>query len=121
YDDRDTQKPGWKFAQYELQGVPVRIAIGPKDLEKGSVELARRDTLSKEFVAQSEVVEKVKGLMTEIQESLHQKARAFRDDKITRVDSFDEFKEVLKNKGGFVSAHWDGTAETEEKIKELTK
>ena len=121
YDDRDTQKPGWKFAQYELQGVPVRIAIGPKDLEKGSVELARRDTLSKEFVAQTEVVEKVKGLMTEIQENLHQKARAFRDDKITKVDSFEEFKEVLKNKGGFVSAHWDGTAETEEKIKELTK
>lgn len=121
YDDRDTQKPGWKFAQYELQGVPVRIAIGPKDLEKGSVELARRDTLSKEFVAQTDVVEKVKGLMTEIQENLHQKALGFRDDHITPVETFEEFKEVLNEKGGFISAHWDGTAETEEKIKELTK
>ncbi|NJY63055.1 proline--tRNA ligase [Salinimicrobium sp. CDJ15-81-2] len=121
YDDRDTQKPGWKFAQYELQGVPVRIAIGPKDLEKESVELARRDTLSKEFVAQTDVVEKVKGLMTEIQENLHQKALGFRDDHITPVETFEEFKEVLNEKGGFISAHWDGTAETEEKIKELTK
>ncbi|WP_029037187.1 proline--tRNA ligase [Salinimicrobium xinjiangense] len=121
YDDRDTQKPGWKFAQYELQGVPVRIAIGPKDLEKGSVELARRDTLSKEFVQQEEVVEKVKALMTEIQESLHKKALGFRNEHITRVDDFDEFKKVLEEKGGFISAHWDGTAETENKIKELTK
>ncbi len=121
YDDRDTQKPGWKFAQYEFQGVPVRIAIGPKDLEKGSVELARRDTLSKEFIAQTEVVEKVKALMTEIQESLHQKALAFREEHITRVDDFETFKKVLKDKGGFISAHWDGTAETENKIKELTK
>lgn len=121
YDDRDTQKPGWKFAQYELQGVPVRIAIGPKDLEKGSVELARRDTLSKEFVAQTEVVEKVKALMTEIQENLHHRAQVFRDEHITKVDDFDEFRKVLKDKGGFISAHWDGTAETENKIKELTK
>lgn len=121
YDDRDTQKPGWKFAQYELQGVPVRIAIGPKDLEKGSVELARRDTLSKEFVAQDGVVSKVKGLMTEIQENLYQRALDFRNEHITRVDSFEEFKKVLKEKGGFISAHWDGTAETEEKIKEQTK
>ncbi|NJW53775.1 proline--tRNA ligase [Salinimicrobium oceani] len=121
YDDRDTQKPGWKFAQYELQGVPVRIAIGPKDLEKGSVELARRDTLSKEFVAQKDVVEKVKGLMIEIQENLHQKALTFRNEYITPVNDFESFKEVLKSKGGFISAHWDGTAETENKIKELTK
>lgn len=121
YDDRDTQKPGWKFAQYELQGVPVRIAIGPKDLEKGSVELARRDTLSKEFVAQKDVVKKVKGLMTEIQEKLHQKALEFRDNHITQVDDFEEFKKILKERGGFISAHWDGTAETENKIKELTK
>ena len=121
YDDRDTQKPGWKFAQYELQGVPVRIAIGPKDLEKGSVELARRDTLSKEFVQQNEVVEKVKGLMTEIQENLHSKARVFRDEYTTEVNDFTEFKKVLKDKGGFISAHWDGTTETENKIKELTK
>ena len=121
YDDRDTQKPGWKFAQYELQGVPVRIAIGPKDLEKGSVELARRDTLSKEFVQQDEVVEKVKGLMTEIQENLYNKARNFRDEHTTKVEDFEEFKKVLNEKGGFISAHWDGTSETENKIKELTK
>ncbi len=121
YDNRDTQKPGWKFAQYELQGVPVRIAIGPKDLEKGSVELARRDTLSKEFVQQNEVVEKVKGLMTEIQENLYSRAMNFRDEHITKVEDFEEFKKVLKEKGGFISAHWDGTSETENKIKELTK
>ncbi|HET8752738.1 MAG TPA: proline--tRNA ligase [Salinimicrobium sp.] len=121
YDNRDTQKPGWKFAQYELQGVPVRIAIGPKDLEKGSVELARRDTLSKEFVAQENVVGKVKALMTEIQENLHQRALNFRNDFITEVENFEEFKNVLQEKGGFISAHWDGTEETETKIKELTK
>lgn len=121
YDDRDTQKPGWKFAQYEMQGVPVRLAIGPKDLEKGSVELARRDTLSKEFVPQTEVVEKVKGLMTEIQENLYQKALSYRNNHITKVDNFEEFKTILKEKGGFISAHWDGTPETENKIKELTK
>ncbi|MFD0977819.1 proline--tRNA ligase [Salinimicrobium gaetbulicola] len=121
YDDRDTQKPGWKFAQYELQGVPVRIAIGPKDLEKGSVELARRDTLKKEFVAQDDVVSKVEGLMTEIQENLYERANSFRKEHTTSVDSFEEFKKVLKEKGGFISAHWDGTAETEAKIKEMTK
>ncbi|MGB7841619.1 MAG: proline--tRNA ligase [Salinimicrobium sp.] len=121
YDNRDTQKPGWKFAQYEMQGVPVRIAIGPKDLEKGSVEIARRDTLKKEFVDQTEVVEKVKGLMGEIQDNLFQKALDFRNEHITEVDSFDEFKKVLEEKGGFISAYWDGTAETEARIKELTK
>ncbi|MDX1762536.1 MAG: proline--tRNA ligase [Christiangramia sp.] len=121
FDDDDNQKPGWKFAQYELQGVPVRLAIGPKDLEKGTVELARRDTLTKEFVNNSEVVEKVKGLMTEIQETLFEKAKSYRDENITEVDTFDEFKKVLKEKGGFISAHWDGTSETENKIKELTK
>ncbi|MGO2358446.1 proline--tRNA ligase [Mesonia sp.] len=121
FDDRDTHKPGWKFAQYELQGVPLRIAIGPKDLEKGTVELARRDTLTKEFVNQTEVVEKVKGLMIEIQETLFQKALDFRSEHTTKVESFEEFKSVLKTKGGFILAHWDGTAETETKIKELTK
>ncbi|APU67428.1 proline--tRNA ligase [Christiangramia flava] len=121
FDDRDTQKPGWKFAQYELQGVPVRLALGPKDLEKGTVELARRDTLTKEFVNRGEVVEKIKGLMVEIQESLFNKARDFRDEHITEVDSFEEFKKVLKEKGGFIAAHWDGTPETENRIKELTK
>ena len=121
YDDRDTQKPGWKFAQYELQGVPLRIAIGPKDLEKGSVELARRDTLTKEFVAQDRVVEKVKRLMVQIQEDLFTKTETFRNEKITEVENYEEFKKVLKEKGGFISAHWDGTAETETKIKEETK
>ena len=121
YDNRDTQKPGWKFAQYELQGVPLRIAIGPKDLEKGSVELARRDTLTKEFVAQDEIVEKIPGLLKEIQKSLYKKAEDFRNSHITPVDTFEEFKEVLKTKGGFISAHWDGTSETELKIKEKTK
>ncbi|WP_121667967.1 proline--tRNA ligase [Mesonia aquimarina] len=121
YDDRDTHKPGWKFAQYELQGVPVRLAIGPKDLEKGSVELARRDTLTKEFIDQSEVINKVRALMVEIQDTLFQKALSFRDQHISEVDTFDDFKKVLKEKGGFISAHWDGTSETEQKIKELTK
>ncbi len=121
FDNRDTHRPGAKFAQYELQGVPLRIAIGPKDLEKGTVELARRDTLSKEFVNKDEVVDTVDALLKEIQESLHQKATQYRDEHITEVNSFEEFKEVLENKGGFISAHWDGTAETEQKIKELTK
>jgi len=121
YDDRDTYKPGWKFAQYELQGVPVRIAIGPKDLEKGSVELARRDTLSKEIVPNAEIVDRVKDLMIEIQENLYGKAKNFRDENITEVNSFEEFREVLKTKGGFISAHWDGTSETELKIKDKTK
>jgi len=121
YDNRDTYKPGWKFAQYELQGVPVRIAIGPKDLEKGSVEVARRDTLSKEIVMQAEVVDRVKDLMIEIQENLYGKAKNFRDQNITEVNTIEEFKEVLKSKGGFISAHWDGTSETELKIKDKTK
>ncbi len=121
YDNRDTHRPGAKFAQYELQGVPLRIAIGPKDLEKGTVELARRDTLTKQFVAKSDVVETIESLLKEIQESLYQKAKQFRDEHITEVNTFDEFKEVLEGKGGFISAHWDGTEETEQKIKELTK
>ncbi|WP_026915232.1 proline--tRNA ligase [Christiangramia portivictoriae] len=121
FDNNDNQKPGWKFAQYELQGVPLRIAIGPKDLEKGTVELARRDTLSKEFVKRDEVVEKIPALLNEIQETLFTKARNFRDTHITEVDTFDDFKKQLKDKGGFISAHWDGSPETENKIKELTK
>lgn len=121
YDDRDTHKPGWKFAQYEMQGVPVRLAIGPKDLEKEQVELARRDTLTKEFVPNNAIVEKVKGLMTEMQANLFKKALDYRDEHITEVTTFEEFQEVLNTKGGFVSAHWDGTTETELKIKELTK
>lgn len=121
YDDRDTHKPGWKFAQYELQGVPVRVAIGPKDLEKGTVELARRDTLSKEFVDRNLVVDKIHALMTEIQNDLYQRAFDFHSEHITEVDDFQEFKKALNEKGGFISAHWDGTSETETKIKEETK
>lgn len=121
FDDRDTHKPGWKFAQYEMQGVPIRLAIGPKDLEKGTVELARRDTLTKEFVNQNQVVGIVKNLLVEIQENLFQRAFDFRKAHTTEVENFEEFKKVLKTKGGFITAHWDGTAETENKIKEITK
>ncbi|GAA4277630.1 proline--tRNA ligase [Aquimarina mytili] len=121
FDNRDTHRPGAKFAQYELQGVPLRIAIGPKDLEKGTVELARRDTLTKQFVEKDNVVDTIESLLKEIQQSLHQKATDYRDEHITEVSTFDEFKEVLEKKGGFISAHWDGTIETEQKIKELTK
>src|SRR5690606_18651402 len=112
YDDRDTYKPGWKFNEYELKGVPVRIAIGPKDLEKGTVEVARRDTLTKEFVMQQEVVDHIVKLLDEIQKNLFKKALDFRNTHITKVESYEEFKEVLEKKGGFIAAHWDGTAET---------
>ena len=121
YDNRDTHKPGWKFNEYELKGVPLRIGIGPKDLEKRTVELARRDTLTKEFVAKDAVVDKVANLLKEIQENLFAKAKEYRDTHLTEVNTFEEFKEVIDTQGGFVSAHWDGTGETEEKIKQLTK
>jgi len=121
YDDRDTHKPGWKFNEYELKGVPLRIGIGPRDLEKGQVELARRDTLSKEFVPMEGLADLIKNRLDEIQESLYQKALAFTEENTREVNSWDEFKQVIKKQGGFVSAHWDGTAETEQKIKELTK
>jgi len=121
YDDRTTQRPGAKFAQYELQGVPLRIAIGPNDLENNTVELARRDTLTKESLPMDQIVATVKDLMTEIQDSLFKKALEFRNSHITAVETFDEFKHILENKTGFVSAHWDGTPETEQTIKELTK
>ena len=121
FDNRDTHKPGWKFNEYELKGVPLRIGIGPKDLEKRTVELARRDTLTKEFVAKEAIVETVVSLLKEIQENLYTKAKNYRDAHITAVNTFVEFKEALKSTGGFISAHWDGTAETEEKIKQSTK
>ena len=121
YDNRDTHKPGWKFNEYELKGVPVRIAIGPKDVEKGTVEIARRDTLEKEFISNDEVVEKVRALMEDIQKNLYKKALDFRSENTTEVDSYDEFKRVLDEKGGFILAHWDGTAATEEKVKNETK
>ncbi|MFZ4436259.1 MAG: proline--tRNA ligase [Flavobacterium psychrophilum] len=121
YDDRTTQKPGFKFNEYELKGVPVRIAIGPKDLENGTFEVARRDTLSKEIVSKSAIVNYVQDLLTQMQHDLFTKALNYRDTHITEVNSFEEFKSVLETKGGFVSAHWDGTSETEEKIKDFTK
>ncbi|UUV20785.1 proline--tRNA ligase [Paenimyroides aestuarii] len=121
YDDRDTHKPGFKFAEWELKGVPVRITIGPKDLENGTFEVARRDTLTKEIVSAANAVDYIENLLNEIQEHLFTKALNFRETHITEVNSFDEFKEVLKTKGGFLLAHWDGTPETEERIKELTK
>lgn len=121
YDNRDTQKPGWKFNEYELKGVPVRIAIGPKDVEKGTVELARRDTLQKESISNENVIEKVILLMDEIQDNLYKKAILHRTENTTEVATYEEFKEVLEAKGGFILAHWDGTAETEEKIKNETK
>ena len=121
FDDRDTYRPGAKFAEYELKGVPVRIAIGKRDLENNTVEVARRDTLEKQTVSQDDVVTYVSDLLEEIQENMFNKALSFRKEHITEVDTFEEFKEAIKTKGGFVSAHWDGTSETEDKIKELTK
>ncbi len=121
FDKRTTHKPGWKFAEYELKGVPLRIAMGPRDLENGTLEIARRDTLEKQSILQDNAVEFIENTLKEIQENLFKKALDYRNSHIVEVNSFDEFKEVLKINGGFVSAHWDGTAETEDKIKELTK
>ena len=121
FDDNDQKKPGWKFAEYELKGVPVRVAMGPRDLEKGEAEIARRDTLTKEQMPFEGLAQRIKLLLDEIQDNIYRKALTFRDSMITCVDSYDEFKRVLIEKGGFVSAHWDGTTETEEKIKEETK
>lgn len=120
-DDRDTQKPGWKFAEYELKGVPLRIAIGPRDLQNSTVEVARRDNLTKSIMQSDSLVEAIPKLLNEIQKSIYNKALDFRNAHITSVDTWEQFKEVINNKGGFVSAHWDGTTETEEKIKEATK
>ena len=121
YDDRTTQKPGFKFAEWELKGVPIRIAVGPKDLENGTFEVARRDTLTKEVQSKDGIATYISDLLEEIQADLFNKALNYRDTHITEVNSFEEFKSVLDDKGGFVSAHWDGTAATEEKIKDLTK
>jgi prolyl-tRNA synthetase len=121
YDNKTTQKPGFKFAEWELKGVPVRIAVGPKDLENGTFEVARRDTLTKEVKSKDGIATYISDLLEEIQTDLFNKALNYRDSHITEVNSFEEFKSVLNDKGGFVSAHWDGTAATEEKIKDLTK
>lgn len=120
-DDRDTHTPGYKFNDYELKGVPIRLGIGPKDIEKGTVELARRDNLTKSFIPQDDMASHVKNLLSEIQSNLFDRALAFRDSHITVCDSYTDFKKVLDSKGGFISAHWDGTEETEMKIKQETK
>jgi len=121
FDNRTTHKPGFKFNEYELKGVPIRIAVGPKDLEKGTFEVARRDTLTKEIVSKEGIENYIENLLATIQKSLYDRAFEYRNSHITEVNSFDEFKSLLDTKGGFFAAHWDGTSETEEKIKELTK
>jgi prolyl-tRNA synthetase len=121
YDNSDHARPGWKFAEYELKGVPIRIAIGARDLENKQVELARRDTKEKAAVAMEGLTQTVENLLVEIQNNLFERAKQYRDEHITKVDTWDEFMQVLDTMGGFISAHWDGTAETEDKIKELAK
>ena len=121
YDDRDTYKPGWKFAEYELKGVPVRLAIGPRDLENRTVEVARRDTLEKKVLPANDIPSYIPDLLEDIQNTIFKKALAFREQNTYSVDNWEEFKEILSTKGGFILAHWDGTSETELKIKEETK
>jgi prolyl-tRNA synthetase len=121
YDDRDNNKPGWKFADYELKGVPVRIAIGPRDLENKTIEIARRDNLTKETISIENVYEYIPNLLEDIQKNIYNKALSFRKENTFYVDSWSEFLTILDNPGGFIMAHWDGTVETEEKIKEETK
>ncbi len=121
YDDSDNQRPGWKFAEYELKGVPVRIAVGPRDLENNQVEIARRDTKEKTTVSMEGITETVSQLLLDIQSNLFERAKKYRDEHITKVDSWEDFISILDTKAGFVSAHWDGTSATEDKIKEMTK
>ncbi len=121
YDNRDTQRPGFKFAEWELKGVPIRIAIGERDLENNVAEVARRDTKTKQSIGLEVLTEEIIKLLADIHTTIYQRALAFRNEHITEVKTYEEFKEVLENKGGFVKAHWDGTSETEEKIKEETK
>jgi prolyl-tRNA synthetase len=121
YDDSDNQRPGWKFAEYELKGVPVRIAIGARDLENNQVEIARRDTKEKSSVSMDGLTNTVTALLEEIQTNLFERAKQYRDEHITKADTWDEFVNILDTKAGFISAHWDGSADTEEKIKELSK
>lgn len=121
YDDDDNNRPGWKFAEYELKGVPVRIAIGARDMQNNVVEVARRDTKEKSSVSMDGLANTIIVLLNDIQENIYNKAKIFRDNSIRKADTWDEFQKLLDDKGGFISAHWDGTAETEEKIKELSK
>ena len=120
YDDDDNRRPGWKFSEYETKGVPIRLAMGPRDLENGNIELARRDTKTKEIVSFEGVEDFIEGLLKEIQSNLFEKADSFRKEKTSDASDFATFKKLV-NKGGFVSAHWDGTEETENKIKEETQ
>ena len=121
YDSRDSQRPGFKFAEYELKGVPIRLAIGARDMENKTVELARRDTREKFTVSQENLDVYLANLLEEIQENIYNRAHQFREEHTTEANSYDEFKELLDGKTGFISAHWDGTAETEKQIKEETK
>jgi prolyl-tRNA synthetase len=120
-DARDTHKPGWKFNEYELKGVPIRIALGPKDLENKTIEVARRDTLSKELIPQAEAIDYIATLLDTIQENLFQKAMDMRVSLTHEAEDYEQFKSLLDEKGGFIWAHWDGTPETEEQIKAETK
>jgi prolyl-tRNA synthetase len=121
FDDDDSKRSGWKFAEYELKGVPVRLALGPKDLENGTVEIARRDTREKKVISHENLADYIENLLEEIQENLYQKALKHREENTHKVDSYEEFKKLLDDKGGFILAHWDGTPETEERIKVETK
>jgi len=120
-DDRDTYKPGWKFAEYEMKGVPVRIAVGPRDLENNTIEVARRDTLEKEVISFDKAVDHITHLLDDIQTNIYQKALKFREENTRKADTWEEFTSILDEDGGFVLAHWDGTNETEDKIKSETK
>lgn len=121
YDDRDTLRPGFKFAEYEMKGVPVRLAIGGRDLENGTIEIARRDTKEKQTISREGILEHIENLLTDIQQSIYNKALKFRDENTREANSYEEFKELLDTKAGFISAHWDGTSETEKRIKDETK
>lgn len=121
FDNRDTHRPGAKFAEYELKGVPLRVAIGSRDMQNGTVELARRDTKTKETVSQEGLADRIEQLLNEIQDNIYQKALTFKTENTREVDSYDEFKRLLDEEPGFLSAHWDGTPETEQKIKDETK
>ncbi|HQS07093.1 MAG TPA: His/Gly/Thr/Pro-type tRNA ligase C-terminal domain-containing protein, partial [Daejeonella sp.] len=121
YDDRDTLRPGFKFAEYEMKGVPVRLAIGGRDLENGTIEIARRDTKEKHTISREGILEHIENLLTDIQQSIYNKALKFRNENTREANSYEEFKELLDTKAGFISAHWDGTSETEKRIKDETK
>ena len=121
YDSRDTHKPGYKFNEHEIKGVPIRIVVGPKDIENSCVEIFRRDLMKKEIISFENISSKIDFLIEDIQKTLYNKAKTFRDNSIREVDTFDDFKKIISEKGGFVLAHWDGSSETEDKIKKETK